>query len=628
MTTIPQLPTVTAVGPSDLLPVSQNGVLFSASVSQVTAGLQQSLVLPTGDVLGRSSAGAGAPEPLALGAGIAMSGTSLAANGLDHLSFAQQPTLAAGDELIVNAVGEPTRVPASAIIGLFTPGSGIALDSAGTISVIPSAIAGPAGPAGPTGPAGPAGPVGATGPQGAGLAVPGAANAASMIGESDYVAIWQNGANSWITYKQLIAGQTIEQLPSAGPAGDSDLLLVAQGGSALASQSFSAIWAYITNKLPTLLTQIVEITSDTVLDSTTHNRRVLVASNPVTLTANFVNMGSGFSCRVINLSSGAITMGTGITAGNGVTILPPGGSAVLDGITYSGGSLVWWDGAVSMTPILTVAPIPAQLAGVGFTVTGGVFNDAPIALDYSVDGVNWVAAPAPTFGVHSYSFSIPGLAAGVYRISVRDHADQGVVGVSASFNVAAPSVTLGAVPGTAMVGTAFTVTGTVFPAGDGVSVGLSSSATTAPASLVPATVNAGNWTVAITPSAPGTYYVWAQQTTDVTAQAVSTAITVTSNVAVSYTINQPSSLAYTIGSGPIALNGSVSPAQVIGTQVALSTSGTTAPTSGWSVATIIDNNAVWAVYLPGPTVAGTYYIWVETTAGEAPAVSSFTIAAS
>ncbi len=628
MTTIPQLPTVTSVGSGDLLPLSQNGVLFAASVSQVTTGLQQSIVLPTGDVLGRASAGAGAPEPLGLGAGIAISGTSLAANGIDHLSFALQPTLAAGDELIVNAAGQPGRVPASSIVGLFTAGSGIALDAGGAISVIPSAVAGPSGPAGPIGPAGPAGPVGVAGPQGAGLTAPSAANAASMIGESDYIAIWQNGANGWITYKQLIAGQTIDQLPSAGPAGDSDLLLVAQGGNALASQSFSSIWTYVVNKLPTNLRQVVELTGDTVLDSTTHNQRLLVASQPVTLSANFVNMGSGFSCQIINLSSGAVTMGTGITAGRGVTLLPPGGSTVLDGITYSGGSLVWWDGAVSMAPILTVAPIQAQIAGVGFTVAGGVFNDSPVALDYSTDGVDWVVAPAPVIGLHSYSFTIPGLAAGIYRISVRDHADQTVLGVSASFSVAAASITLGTIPGTAVAGTPLTITGTVFPAGNAVSVGLSTSATTAPTSFAAATVTAGSWAATVTPSGSGAVYLWAQQSADPTVQAVSTAIAVSSNVAVSYSVNQPSSLAYKIGSGTIGINGSVSPAQVIGTQAALSTSGTTPPTSGWVPATIINNNTLWAVYLPGPTVPGTYYVWVETSTGQAAAVSSFTITAS
>lgn len=628
MTTIPQLPTVTSVGPSDLVPLSQNGILFAASVSQINSGLQQTIMLPTGDVLGRSSAGAGAPEPLALGAGIMMSGTSLAANGLDHISFASKPTLSLGDELIVNVAGQPGRAPAGAIVGLFTAGSGIALDAAGTISVIPSAIAGPAGPAGPIGPAGPAGPVGAVGPQGAGLIAPGAANAASMIGASDYVAIWQNGGYGWITYKQLIAGQTIDQLPSAGPASDTDLLLVAQGGNALVSQSFSAIWNYVADKLPTNLKQVVELTSDTVLDSTTHNQRLLVASQPLTLSANFVNMGSGFSCRLINLSMGAITMGTGITAGNGVMLLPPGGSTMLEGITYSGGSLVWWDGAVSMAPILTVAPISPQIAGVGFTITGGVFNDVPVALDYSTDGVNWVPAPTPTIGLHGYSFTIPGLAVGSYRMSVRDHADQAVLGVSALFTVAAASVTIGTIPSTAVAGAPLTLTGSVFPAGDAVTVGFSTNATTPPATFTQASVTGGNWTATVTPSSAGTIYVWAQQSANPTVQAVSGAIIVGSNASVAYTVNPPSSLAYKIGSGTIGINGSVSPAQMIGTQATLSTSGTTPPTSGWVTATIINNNTLWAVYLPGPTIAGTYYVWVETSTGQAAAVSSFTITAS
>ncbi len=326
MTTIPQLPNATTVGLSDLLPISQNGVLFAATVGQVTSGLQENIVVPTGDLLGRASAGAGSPEPLGLGIGVALSGTSLTANGLDHGAFVSQASLSANDELIVNALGQPSRVPASAIVALFTAGAGIELDAGGTISVITSAVAGPAGPTGGIGPTGPAGPAGAVGPEGAGLLAPGAANAASMIGETDSVAIWQNGANAWITYKQLIAGQTIDQLPSAGPAGDTDLLLVAQGGSALTSQSFAAIWSYVSGKLPTVMSQVVELTTNTVLDSTTHNQRVLVASQPLTLSANFVNMGSGFFCRLINLSPGAITMGTGITAGTGAALLPPGGA--------------------------------------------------------------------------------------------------------------------------------------------------------------------------------------------------------------------------------------------------------------------------------------------------------------
>lgn len=628
MTTIPQLPNATTVGLGDLLPISQDGVLFAATVGQVTSGLQESIVVPTGDLLGRASAGAGAPEPLGLGIGVALSGTNLTANGLDHGAFVQQGSLSVNDELIVNALGQPSRVPASAIVGLFTAGSGIELDAAGTISVIPSAVAGPAGPVGATGPTGPTGPAGAVGPQGAGLLPPGATNAASMIGETDSIAIWQNGANGWITYKQLIAGQTIDQLPSAGPASDTDLLLVAQGGNALISQSFAAIWSYVAGKLPTVMNQVVELTANTVLDSTTHNQRLLVASEPLTLSANFANMGSGFFCRLINLSPGAITMGTGITAGNGATILPPGGIATFEGITYSGGSLVWWDGAVSMAPILTVAPIGGQVASVGFTVMGGVFNDTPIALDYSTDGATWFAAPSPVISLHGYSFSIPGLAAGTYRLSVRDHANQTIIGVSAAFTVGVATVSIGVIPNPVTMSVAVNVSGTVFPSDSSVSVGFSSSATAAPTNFVAANVSGSNWVASVTPSAAGTAYLWAEQTADPSVQSVSSAITVSGGASVSYTINQPSSLSFKIGSGSIALNGGVSPPQVIGTQAVLSPSATTVPSGGWVAASIIDNDSLWAVYLPTPTVAGTYYVWVQTTSGQASVVSSFALTVS
>ena len=628
MTTIPQLPNATTVGLSDLLPISQNGVLFAATVGQVTSGLQQNIVVPTGDLLGRASAGAGAPEPLGLGIGVALNGTNLTANGLDHGAFPDQVSLSATDELIINASGQPSRVPASAIMGLFTAGAGIELDSAGTISVIPSAVAGPAGPVGGIGPTGPAGPAGAIGPAGAGLLPPGAANAASMIGEADSIAIWQNGANAWITYKQLIAGQTIDQLPSAGPAGDTDLLLVAQGGNALTSQSFAAIWSYILGKLPTVMNPVVELTTNTVLDSTTHNQRLLVASEALTLSANFVNMGSGFFCRLINLSSGAIIMGTGITAGSGATILPPGGVATFEGITYSGGSLVWWDGAVSMAPILTVAPIDGQVASVGFNVSGSVFNDSPVALDYSTDGVTWYPAPNLAINLHDYSFAMPGLAAGTYRLSVRDHADPTVIGVSADFAVGVASVSIGVVPNTATAGSAFNVSGAVFPSGRAVSVGLSASATAAPSAYNVAAVSGSNWTASVTPSGAGTAYLWVQQTADPSAQSVSSAISVTGSASVSYTVNQPSSLSYSVGSGSIALNGGVSPPQAIGTQVALASSASTPPSGNWVMASNIDNNALWAVYVPTPSVAGTYYVWVETSSGQAAAVSSFALTVS
>lgn len=216
MTTIPQLPTAPDAQPGDLVPLSQNGTLFAASVAQITAGLQDEIVLPTGDVLGRASAGAGAPEALGLGAGLAIASATLAATGADHLAFPLVGSFSIADEVIVNAAAQPARLPMAALRGLFAAGSGIAIDAGGTLSVTAGAIAGPAGPQGPEGPTGAAGAQGSVGPQGAGLTAPGVANAASTIGAGDYVAIWQNGANAWISYPQLIGGQTIDQLPAAG----------------------------------------------------------------------------------------------------------------------------------------------------------------------------------------------------------------------------------------------------------------------------------------------------------------------------------------------------------------------------------------------------------------------------
>ncbi|HQT73398.1 MAG: hypothetical protein B7Z59_01250 [Acidiphilium sp. 37-67-22] len=624
MTTIPQLPTAASVGPTDLLALSQNSMLYAASVQQVTAGLQHEISLPTGDLLGRNSAGAGAPEAVTPGAGLALGAGTLAATGTDHLGFALLGAFSTSDEVLVNAQGAPGRLPVTALRGLFAAGTGLAIDANGTLSVTASAIAGATGPAGPPGAAGPAGPAG---PAGSGLNAPGATNSASTIGSADFVAIWQNGANAWLSYEKLVGGQTIDQLPAAGPAADSDLLLVAQGGNALASQSFAAIWTYAAQKIPTMRRQVVELNSNTVLDATTHNQRVLVASQPITLTANFTNMGSGFTCRVINLAAGPVTMGTGITSGTGVATLPPGTAAELTALTYSGGSLVWWDGIALPTPTITVNAPGSPTANAPFTVSGGLFDEAPTALDYSTDGTNWTAVASPMIGAGSYSFQVPGLPAGSYTIAVRDHNAPGVVGRSAPFSVATAAIALAAVPASASAGGTIAVSGTVAPAGTAVQVGLSASATTPPASFVAATVSGGTWSATLPAgSAAGTVYLWAEQTADAAVTAVSGAIAVTAATpVVTYTINQPATISVAAGSGTLALNGGISPAQAIATQVAFSTSNTAPPSGGWQAAALIDNNGLWAVYATIPATPGAYYVWVETATGQAAAVSSFAI---
>jgi hypothetical protein len=718
MTTIAQLPTVGTVGSSDLLALSQAGLLYSASVSQLTANLQTVISVPMGDLLGRQSTGAGAPEAISVGTGLVLGGGSLSADGADHAGFPVQAALALSDDIVISAEGAPALLPMAALRGLFSAGNGVAIDGNGVITVTVSSLAGPAGPQGAAGPAGPSGAVGAPGPAGAGLTGPQAGNSASSIGASDYVALWQNGGLAWMTYGQFLGGQTINQLPAAGPAADSDELLVAQGGNTLSTQSFGAIWTYVQGKLPSVQQGVVELTSNTVLDATEHNDRILVASSALTLTANFNNTGPGFFCTLINLAPGPITMGTGISSGSGSTTLPPGAATTLLGFSYSGGSLVWWSGVVPNAPTLTVASISAPAANTAFSVSGGVFNDAPTALDYSVDGgVTWVAATGLVITTNAYSFSAAGLAPGTYATRVRDHGNVAVIGVSNSFTVVAPSLSIAALPLTAPLGKPIAVSGAVSPASNAVQVGLSGSATGAPTVWVSAGVAAGVWMASLTPSAAGTVYVWAQQVAAPAVTAVSGAITVvaasltiaapaagvagtaltvsgsvapvgdavnvqlasqntavpttgwsaatnsggvysaaltpaaagtyyawaqdpatglsnvsaaiavTAGAALSYGVNNPGG-SYVHGVSTIPLNGAITPAQNVPTQVALSTSGTVVPSAGWEAASVIYGNALWAVYYPTPAVAGTYYVWVENTAGGSPTVSSFTIAVS
>jgi hypothetical protein len=459
----------------------------------------------------------------------------------------------------------------------------------------------------------------------------------------------------------------------------------------------------------------VELTSNTVLDSTEHNGRILIASAAITLSANFSNMGPGFACTLINLAPGSVTMGTGITSGSGGTTLPPGAATTLWGLSYSGGSLIWWTGVVPNAPTITVGSLTAPALNTPFLITGGVFNDAPTSLDYSINGGStWLAAPSPVITTNAYSFTAAGLSAGTYSIRVRDHVNTAVVGISNSFTIAQPTISISSVPATVELNAPLALSGLVSPASEAVQVGLSSSSFAAPATWVNAVVSDGAWSATLTPAAAGTVYIWAQQQTMPTVYAVSGAISV---VAAAITVSAPSSgiagsaiaitgtvspaadavnvqLAVQNSSAPtsgwtaatnvsgnfgasltpavagtyyawaqdpstglsavssailvasgttltygfnnpggsyvhavstIGINGGISPPQNIATQIALSTSNSVVPTSGWQASSIIYNNSIWANYYPTPATPGAYYVWVQTASGTSTAVSTFTI---
>jgi hypothetical protein len=143
-------------------------------------------------------------------------------------------------------------------------------------------------------------------------------------------------------------------------------------------------------------------------------------------------------------------------------------------------------------------------------------------------------------------------------------------------------------------------------------VGLSSSATTAPASWTNAIVNAGSWSASLTPAAIGTIYVWAQQTSATSVQAISSAVHV---VAAGLSVTAPGT--GTAGAA-LAVTGSVSPT-TDAVNVQLATQDSTAPTGGWTAA--VNTAGSFAASLTA-VAAGTYYAWAQDPATGLTAVSA------
>ncbi len=77
MPTIDELDPALAAADTDAIPASQGGVLRRISRAQLLAGMQEEITLPAG-LLGRSD-GLGAPQPIAVGTGLALSGSVLSA---------------------------------------------------------------------------------------------------------------------------------------------------------------------------------------------------------------------------------------------------------------------------------------------------------------------------------------------------------------------------------------------------------------------------------------------------------------------------------------------------------------------------------------------------------------------
>ncbi len=79
MTTIGQLPPASSVSDTDLLAIYQNGQTLAATRAQLLTGVQTELAVPANSLLGNAGTGTAAPEPIAIGANLVMSGNTLSA---------------------------------------------------------------------------------------------------------------------------------------------------------------------------------------------------------------------------------------------------------------------------------------------------------------------------------------------------------------------------------------------------------------------------------------------------------------------------------------------------------------------------------------------------------------------
>ena len=512
MPTISQLPVASQVTAADSLPISQAGVTHSIRVGTLLASMQPAIMAETGTLLGRISLGAGGPEAVEVGLGLVLNGTTLVASGADHASFPQETTLTPTDQVVIESNGNPRLLPLSLLRGLFSAGNNISIDATGTISASAS------------------GGGGGNDDQSASCSITDLPTVAT-VAATDLLAISQGGSDHAITYQDLLDGLTIDLAQPAVPAADSDTFWVAQGSSTMLRQTFAALWSWLTPKLPGYKMPVVELTTNTTLDGTIHNGRILICSQPITLNPASLNMGSGFYCDVINLSSGIVAFAPGITTSSGISSLPSGQSASLRVVTYSGGTIVF------------AAMAGGTSGGSAPAVPGQVTNLATSNPTQNSVVLTW-AAPASGGPVSSYTiqYRITGAATwSTFEVGITVTSGT-VSGLSAStaydFQVFAvngggagqPSAVANATTA-AIVGAVTAATWNMWPSGSythgagsigvnahitpstaAVQFGFSTSATTPPTSWTVATyINSDLWGAYVsTPATTGTWYAWVE----------------------------------------------------------------------------------------------------------------------
>ncbi|MEA2726932.1 MAG: hypothetical protein QOF70_1407 [Acetobacteraceae bacterium] len=616
MPTISQLPSANSASASDELPLSQGGTARAISVGVLLASTQPAIIVDSLSLLGRTSVGSGSPEQVDVGLGISLSGGTLIADGLDHAVFPVVSGLAIGSDLVISDHGSPMLMQTSLLRGLFSAGLNVAIDPNGVISTTTVG--------------------GITGTVEAGSSI-GELQVITGLAAQDLVAISHAGSDRAIAYGNFLGGVTIDQAQAAGPASDLDTIWAAQGSSVMASQTFSAVWVWVESKLPTYKAPIVEITTNINLDTAVHNGRILVCSQPITLTPVTNHMGSGFQCMVINASSGNITLGSGFVSSTSSLVLTPWQSATLSCVTYSGGTIAF----AAMPSVATVTAVPGQAGGLlslGTTATTITVSWQPPLTGGIVS--SYTVQFRPT-GTTSWSSSVPVISATTCQITALQAAtsyDIAVVGQNAMGPGAASTILTVMTASTVQATAPLQVSGfTATPTSSSIVQVRWSSQTGAGAatsftvqykvtgsslwtSSVAGMTGTGGAISGLQPTTSYDFSVIGMNNAGVAPTSASViAVTLAASATVSsITWNVVPSGSYTHGSGTIGVNVLVSPA-ASPVQIGFSPSATIPP-STWTAATLVNSN-LWGAYAPTPATAGTWYAWAEGLDGSAPTIS-------
>ncbi len=608
MPTISQLPSADIVSASDLIPISQGGSVHSISVGALLAQTQPAIIVGPPSLLGRFSIGPGGPDTIALGDGLALNSGTLTSSSFNLGSLPLQTNLDPDDQIVVTNAGTSQLVGLNLIRELFSAGPNITIDASGVIS--------------------------SSGLGGGGTYSLTALTSVTSIASGDLVGVNQGGQDHSITYSNLLDGLTIDLAPSAAPASDSDTFWVAQTNNIMLRQTLSALWPWISGKLASWKRPVIELSVNTTLVGILHNNAILVCSSPILISAVTANMGSGFSCELINASSGPVSFSANILTSTGSNGLSSYQCGSIQCVTYSVGTLVF--ASISAGSSATVAPGQAtgltssSVTSAGVTLawsaptSGGAVSVYSII--YRITGTtSWLLGGQNN---SSLSFTIVGLQpASSYDFAINTTNNIGTGPISPTLTVS--TLATAALPGAPTGVTVSNITANSMtcswtaPAigGTGLVYGVQYRVV-GQSAWISAATNLSTTTTSITNLTPSTSY-----NIQVTASAnsgsgpPSTVITAGTVQLVGLVTSIIWNLApigtFAHGSGAIGINVHVNP-QTAPVQFGFSTSPTTPPTA-WVTGSYV-NSDLWGQYVSTPATAGSWYGWAEGTDGSAPTV--------